>query len=88
MNTEYNTQYIKYTLQRAARNNILRSRLPMRGMSEMQRKGAMVCMMETTMTGGVSDLVTRLARARASTIWMTARTTRPVLKVMTRGSAC
>ena len=59
----------------------------MSGMSEMQRKGAMVWMMETTMRGGVSDLVTRLDRARARTSWMTARTTRPVLKVMTSGSA-
>lgn len=53
----------------------------------MQRNGAIVCTTEVTLMGGESDLVTRLERATASTSWVTASTTRPVLKVTTSGRA-
>ena len=42
-------------------------------------------MMEDTQIGGVSDLITRLDSDRASMSCKTAKTTSPVLKVITSG---
>ena len=42
--------------------------------------------MDDTQMGGVSDLITRLDRDSASMSCRTAKTTSPVLKVITRGS--
>lgn len=57
----------------------------MSGMSEMQSHGANVWMMEDVQTGGESVLMTRLESDKARMSWSTARTTRPVLNMMTMG---
>ena len=44
-------------------------------------------MMDDVQTGGESDLMTRLESDKARMSWSTARTTRPVLNMMTMGSA-